>query len=45
MAAVRWPLAMVLVALVVAIVGVVVLRGNSESLNRNEPFQRWDRRY
>jgi hypothetical protein len=35
---------MVLVA-VAAIIGVVVLRGNSESLNRNEPFQRWDRRY
>ena len=38
-------LAMVLVAVAVAIVGVVVLRGNSESLNRNEPFQRWDCRY
>jgi hypothetical protein len=32
------PLAMVLVALAVAIVGVVVLRHNSESLNRNEHF-------
>jgi hypothetical protein len=38
-------MATVLVAAAVAIVGVVVLRGNSESLNRNEPFQRWDRRY
>jgi hypothetical protein len=38
-------LAMVLTAVAVAIVGVVVLRGNSESLNRNEPFQRWDCRY
>jgi hypothetical protein len=38
-------LAMVLVAVAVAIVGVVVLRGNSESPNRNEPFQRWDCRY
>jgi hypothetical protein len=38
-------LAMALVAVAVAIVGVVVLRGNSESLNRNEPFRRWDCRY
>jgi hypothetical protein len=36
------PLATVLVAVAVAIVGVVVLRGNSESLNQNEPFQCWD---
>jgi hypothetical protein len=43
-AAVRWPLAMVLIA-VAAIVGVVMLRGNSESPNRNEPFQHWDCRY
>jgi hypothetical protein len=41
-AAVWWPLALVLTAVAVAIVGVVVLRGNSESLNRNEPSQCWD---